>query len=107
MDHIVDFTHGGGGSDVIELNGFNFSAASTAAVTATTVQGGFTAGNTAGYFGEGNVVHVEKLAIAGQPTSERIYVDANKSGSFEVAADLVIHLDNFSQGLTNLDFQFH
>jgi hypothetical protein len=71
------------------------------------VQGGFTAGNTAGYFGEGNVVHVEKLAIAGQPTSERIYVDANKSGSFEVAADLVIHLDNFSQGLTNLDFQFH
>ena len=36
-----------------------------------------------------------------------VCIDANKDGSFEAASDIVIHLSNFTQGLTNLDFQFH
>jgi hypothetical protein len=107
MDTITDFHHAPVNvADIIEVNGFAFTAASTAAVTATTLKvgTGFTSTDVAGYFSDGNVVHTEKQAST---NSEQIYIDANKDGSFEAASDIVIHLSNFTQGLTNLDFQFH
>ncbi len=101
MDHITDFVSG---VDIIEVNGFGFSAASTAAVTATNLKAKpFTSGDVAGYFADGNVVHFEKQTTT---VSAQIYIDANKDGSFEAASDIVIHLDH-SKGVTNLDFQFH
>ena len=106
MDHITDFQHGAAGQDIIEVNGFGFTAAQTANVTAVTLAGttAFTSANVAGYFADGNVVHSEKQQSS---LSEQIYIDVNKSGSFEAASDIVIHLDNFTKGLTPLDFQFH
>jgi VCBS repeat-containing protein len=101
MDHITDFVSG---TDIIELNGFGFSAASTAAVTATNLKAKpFTSGDVAGYFADGNAIHFEKQTTT---VSAQIYIDANKDGSFEAASDIVIHLDH-SKGVTNLDFQFH
>jgi len=101
MDRITDFVSG---VDIIEVNGFGFTAASTAAVTATNLKAKpFTSGDVAGYFADGNVVHFEKQTTT---VSAQIYIDANKDGSFEAASDIVIHLDH-SKGVTNLDFQFH
>jgi Ca2+-binding RTX toxin-like protein len=120
MDHITDFTTSPATAlDSIDLNGFGFAAdaagvPAATAVTATTVKApptgsGFTAVDTPGYFsalGAGVVVNAEKMVV-GATTTERIYVDANHDGSFELASDLVIQLDNFAKGLTNLDFHFH
>jgi VCBS repeat-containing protein len=119
MDHITDFQHGGGGNpqDIIELNGFGFAgvnAGNVAAITNATVVTAFTSGNSATYFGDGNAIHTEKLSVSTgtggnkvTTTSEQIYVDVNHNGAFDAASDLVIHLDNFSNGLTTADFQFH
>src|SRR5712692_6662485 len=95
------------GSALPKLNGFGFTAASTASITSVTVATarGFTGFDKAGYFSDGNVVHAER--VAGQPGSAQVYVDANQSGSFEAASDLVIHLDHLAQGLVRSDFQFH
>jgi hypothetical protein len=91
-----------------------------AAIGSQNVKLAFTAVDTPGYFtnatnnatpaGTGDIVNIEKLVTgtgANKVTSEQVYVDANKDGSFEAAIDLVIHLDNTSAGLTNLDFHFH
>jgi len=109
MDTITDFTHGQGPNfqEVMEINGFGFTAAGTASITSVTVAAasGFTASDKAGYFSDGNVVHVEQSAAS--PGSAQVYIDANQSGSFEAASDLVIHLDHLTQGLVSSDFQFH
>jgi VCBS repeat-containing protein len=107
MDHITDFQHGLGHQDIIEVNGFGFSAASTATVTANNIAAGaYTSASVVGYFADGNVVHTEKQTL-GTVISEQIYIDANKDGNFDPTKDIVIHLDNFSRGLTSADFQFH
>jgi VCBS repeat-containing protein len=107
MDTITDFAHLQGPlfQEVMELDGFGFSAAATASITAVTVATAdhFTADDKGGYFNDGNVVHVEQAADG----SAQVYVDANKSGGFEAASDLVIHLDHLAQGLVRSDFQFH
>jgi VCBS repeat-containing protein len=101
MDHITDFVSGG---DIIEVNGFGFSAARTAAVTAINVKAfPFTSSDVVGYFADGNAVHVEKQTST---VSAQVYIDTNNDGSFEAAKDIVIHLDH-SNGVTILDFQFH
>ena len=109
MDTIADFTHSQGAfsQEVIELDGFNFTAASTAAITDAVKPTGttFTNRDQAGYFADGNVIHTETLA--GQPASEQVYIDANQSGSFEAASDLVIHLNHLAQALVISDFQFN
>jgi VCBS repeat-containing protein len=114
MDRITDFSHGGGAApqDIIELNGFGFAAANIAAITNTTlgVGGAFTSANVIGYFADGNAIHSEKLTVGtgnAQTRSEQIYIDVNHNGNFDVASDMVIHLDNFGNGLTTADFQFH
>jgi len=109
MDTITDFAHLQGSlfQEVVELNGFGFTAAGTASITPVIVAAasGFTASDKASYFSDGNVVHVEQAVD--QPGSAQIYVDANQSGNFEAASDLVIHLDHLAQGLVRSDFQFH
>jgi hypothetical protein len=90
--------------EVIELDGFGFTAAATTSITSVTVPtaSGFTASDAAGYFSDGNAVHVEQAANG----SAQVYVDANHSGSFEAASDLVVHLDHLAQALVISDFQF-
>jgi VCBS repeat-containing protein len=104
MDDITDFLSG---LDVIELNGFGFTAASTALITATNIKAAaFTSGDVAGYFADGNVIHVETQKTA-TAFNNQIYVDANKDGSFEAASDLVIHLDGKTGAAIVTDFTFH
>jgi len=104
MDHITSYL---AGTDIIELNGFGFAAANTAAVTATNIKAApFTSSDVVGYFAaDVNVVHIETQKV-GTILVQQIYVDVNHNGNFDAATDLMIHLDN-SKGLTNLDFQFH
>jgi VCBS repeat-containing protein len=109
MDRITNFVPG---IDTIELNGFGFSPTPRPGTIASPqgIGGGdinfgqFTSGGIAGYFADGNVIHVERQALS---VSEQIYIDANKDGSFEAANDIVIKLTNFSGHLSNTDFQFH
>jgi VCBS repeat-containing protein len=107
MDHITNFL---AGTDIIELNGFAFSAASTALITTTSIKATavFTSSDVAGYFADGNAIHIEtqKTGIATNPLVQQIYVDVNHNGNFDAATDLVIHMDN-SKGVTSVDFQFH
>jgi Ca2+-binding RTX toxin-like protein len=98
MDRITDFVSG---VDIIEVNGFGLSAASTATVTMNVTALPFTSSDVVGYFADGNAVHVEK-----QTFNAQIYIDANKDGSFEAAKDIVIHLDHGNGAVSN-DFQFH
>jgi hypothetical protein len=108
MDHITDFASG---VDFIDLNGFGFAAANTAAITATNIKAApFTSADVAGYFADGNAIHVEQgKTLAGAPTAQQIYIDVNHNGNFDAASDLVIHLDPGAivKGVASTDFQFH
>jgi hypothetical protein len=82
------------------LNGFAFTAAQKALVSAGVVAS-FTTAASNGYFA-GGAVKAEYSGGAAQ-----VYVDADKNGSFDPTRDLTIHLNGVAPGTLSLaDFRF-
>jgi hypothetical protein len=106
MDKISGFHHGGDKvvADFIDVDGFGFAPASLITQVDVTVAAVFTTASTIGYFSDGNGVHSEMDKKA---QTAQIYIDVNHDGNFDVATDMVIHLDGLKSNLVTADFQFH